>query len=259
VPRFIIPPGLESGLSLPANHDFYSLKEAFAKKAGLANEVLLAMQAVLERLNPSERGTRFLSGGAYEWIMAVACWSAGIKTIPGGHSQDGFDLVKYFDSLKGLWSIKSFTGPKLTGSPRIVNKLGSTTSKPVLTHPTIFISPDLPGITLLDPGVAPKYASQARDVGDALVFPAALIKEFAAKNPEFVIPFSAPVNPKKGTQSPQMDIVVSILTAGTYPNLGPIMTRMGQIAPTIAILKKNMDDGIITQEQFNKILEKFNN
>jgi hypothetical protein len=78
------PTDLEIGLKLPQEHHFMKLKSSFENNLELRLEVELAMAALLERLNPSDRGTRFLTGGGYEWIMAVACWASGIQVIPGG-------------------------------------------------------------------------------------------------------------------------------------------------------------------------------
>ena len=70
---------LEENLLLPIDHPFAMLKESFRKDPAIRSETETALKAVLERLNPSERGTRFLTGGAYEWVLAVACWVAGLK------------------------------------------------------------------------------------------------------------------------------------------------------------------------------------
>jgi hypothetical protein len=83
----------EVNLRLPEDHPFSLLKKSFSENPSIRSETETALKAVLERLNPSERGTRFLTGGAYEWVLAVACWVAGLKTIPGGHSQNGADLL----------------------------------------------------------------------------------------------------------------------------------------------------------------------
>ena len=210
------------------------------------------MTALLERLNPSERGTRFLTGGAYEWIMAVACWASGIQVIPGGHSENGFDLLEYMESLTGLWSIKSFTGSTLSGQLRIINKMSHSEAR--FEHATVFISPGLPGLTLLDPAFAPIYASTVTQNDEAVLISGTLIRKYAEDNPEFVIPFSAPVNQGTGRESPQLDIVSSILTSGTYPNLGPVMSKMRQIASTVSFLRSQFESGQIDKITFKNLL-----
>ena len=248
----VIPTDLESGLRLLPEHPFAKLKEAFDSKYELRVETELAMAALLERLNPSDRGTRFLTGGGYEWIMAVACWASGIQVIPGGHSQNGFDLLEYMESLKGLWSIKSFTGESLSGSLRIINKMSPNDVE--FQHPTVFISPGLPGLTLLDPTYAPKFAKLVTQNDEAVSISASLVRKYAEDNPDFVVPFSAPINQGNGRESPQLDIVASILTSGTYPNLGPVMNRMRQIATTVSFLRKQYESGEINEPTFKNLL-----
>ena len=117
--RLNFPSNLETGLVLQKDHAFQKLKSSFFRQPEIRNEVELALTAVLERLNPSDRGTRFLTGGAYEWVIAVAAWASDIQVFPGGHSENGFDLMEYMESLKGVWSVKSFTGESLSRSRRV--------------------------------------------------------------------------------------------------------------------------------------------
>jgi len=250
--KIVYPPNLEKGITLSADHPFEVLKNSFAKKAEIRSEVELALTAVLERLNPSDRGTRFLTGGAYEWVIAVASWASEIQVFPGGHSENGFDLLEYMESLKGVWSVKSFTGEKLSGSLRIVNKMSPGHVE--WTHATIFISPDLPGIVYLDPALSPVYASMTKENDEAVSISGAFIKKYAADNPACVIPLSAPVNPGNGKESPQLDIVSSILTSGTYANLGPVMNKMRQMATTVDFLRKQYSSGEIDEPTFKKML-----
>jgi hypothetical protein len=252
-PRYTPPESLEKGLLLPYDHPFSILKKAFDQNPDLRVEVELSMAALLERLNPSERGTRFLTGGSYEWIMAVACWASGIQVMPAGHSQNGFDLMEYMQALKGLWSVKSFTNAEFSGNPRLINKLGSGSAK--FNEPTIFISPALPGIVYLDPKLAPIYASTVIEDAESVRIRANLVKKYSIDNPECVIPFNAPINPRTGKESPQLDIVVSILTSGTYPKLGPVMTKMRQIASTVTFLRKQFETGEIDEITFRKMLD----
>lgn len=250
--RPVFPANLEKNITLDQSHPFSILKQSLESNPSVRNEVELAMAATLERLNPSDRGTRFLTGGAYEWLTAVACWASGIQVIPGGHSENGFDLLEYMESLKGLWSVKSFTGSTLSGSLRIINKMSAAHVE--FTHPTIFISPDLPGIVYFDPSLAPNYAAQTTQNAEAVSINAAYIKRYAADNPDCVIPFSAPVNQGNGRQSPQLDVVATILTSGTYPNLGPIMTKMKKDSNTVMFLRGQYQSGEIDEATFKSLL-----
>jgi hypothetical protein len=156
------------------------------------------------------------------------------------------------DSLKGLWSVKSFTTAKLSGSLRIINKMSAAHAE--FTHPTIFISPDLPGVVYFDPSLAPNYAALTTQNDEAVLLNAAYIKKYAADNPECVIPFAAPLNQGNGRQSPQLDVVASILTSGTYPNLGPIMTKMRKDSNTVMFLRGQYQSGEIDEATFKSLL-----
>jgi hypothetical protein len=246
------PDNLEKGLNLEEDHAFQKLKNSFDEKPEIRHEVELALSAVLERLNPSDRGTRFLTGGAYEWVIAVASWASEIQVFPGGHSENGFDLMEYMNALKGVWSVKSFTSPSLNGSIRIINKMSPAHAE--FDQPTIFISPDLPGIVYFDPKLAPNYASMATQNDEAVLIAGQYIKRFASDNPDCVLPFQAPINPKNGKESPQLDIVSSILTSGTYTHLGPIMNKMRQMASTVDFLRKQYASGEIDEMTFKKML-----
>jgi hypothetical protein len=129
------------------------------------------MRGVLTQLNPSDPGARMGFGGAYEWIIAIACCVTGIQTVPGGHSEKGFDLLQYGNNLQGLWSLKSSAQAKPAGEIRLKNKMSSVNSLKSNSQsyetPTMFIAPYLPGITYFDPATAPGYASRIEQNDEA--------------------------------------------------------------------------------------------
>jgi hypothetical protein len=249
---------MEKELTLNSNHPFSMLKSGFEQKPELGSEVETAMRGVLTQLNPSDPGARMGFGGAYEWIMAIACCVSGIQTVPGGHSEKGFDLLQYGNNLQGLWSLKSSAQTKPSGEIRLKNKMSSASRVKNNSHsyetPTVFIAPYLPGITYFDPKVAVGYASRIEQSDEAITIKASLIKQFAVDNPGCVIPFQAPENPGSANQVWQLDVVTSILTSGTYPNLGPIMSDMKKNAATVQYLKKQFESGNINEETLNKLL-----
>lgn len=249
---------MEKGLALAADHPFLVLKEGFHQKPELSSEVETAMRGVLTQLNPSDPGARMGFGGAYEWIMAIACCVSGLQTVPGGHSEKGFDLLEYGNSLQGLWSLKSSAQPKPSGEIRLKNKMSSATSTRNSPRsyqtPTVFIAPYLPGITYFDPRTAPGYASRIEQNDEAVTIKATLTRQFALDNPECVIPFNAPENPGSANQVWQLDVVTSILTSGTYPNLGPIMSEMKKNAATVQYLKNQHDRGHIDKGTLDTLL-----
>ena len=81
-----------------------------------------------------------------------------------------------------------------------------------------------------------------------------MIVKYAEMNPDCVIPFTAPVNPGSGRGSPQLEIVNNILTSGTYPSLGPVMTQMNKISTTVTFLKTQFEQGKIDEETFQSLL-----
>ena len=249
---------LEKGLVLSSNHPFSILKARFEQKPELGSEVETAMRGVLTQLNPSDPGARMGFGGAYEWIMAIACCVTGIQTVPGGHSEKGFDLLQYGNNLQGLWSLKSSAQAKPAGEIRLKNKMSSSSSlksnSPTYETPTVFIAPYLPGITYFDPTTALGYASRIEQNDEAVTIKATLTRQFAVDNPGCVIPFHAPENPGSANQVWQLDVVTSILTSGTYPNLGPIMADMKKNAATVQYLKQQFESGNIDKETLSKLL-----
>ena len=249
---------LEKGLVLNSNHPFSILKSGFEQKPELGSEVETAMRGVLTQLNPSDPGARMGFGGAYEWIMAIACCVAGIQTVPGGHSEKGFDLLQYGNNLQGLWSLKSSAQAKPSGEIRLKNKMSSGSSAKNNSHSyetaTVFIAPYLPGITYFDPLVAIGYGSRIEQNDEAITIKATITKQFELDKPGCVIPFQAPGNPGSANQVWQLDVVTSILTSGTYPNLGPIMADMKKNAATIQYLKQQFESGNIDEETLSKLL-----
>lgn len=250
---------LEKNIKLPELHPFTILKNGFEGNPALSTEVETAMKGLLTQLNPSDPGARMGFGGGYEWIMAIACFVVGIKTIPGGHAEKGFDLLQYGKSLQGLWSLKSSAQAKASGEIRLRNKMSSVKGQgknaQPYTTPTVFIAPYLPGITFFDPQMAPGYCSRIEQNDEAVTLKASLTKQFAVDNPNCVIPFHAPENPGVANQVWQLDVVSSILTSGTYPNLGPIMYDMRKNAGTVQYLKQQFAAGHIDEDTFNKLLK----
>ena len=216
---------LEKGLVLSTSHPFSILKAGFEQKPELGSEVETAMRGVLTQLNPSD---------------------------------PGFDLLQYGNNLQGLWSLKSSAQPKPAGEIRLKNKMSSSNSlksnSPSYETPTVFIAPYLPGITYFDPTTARGYASRIEQNDEAVTIKATLTRQFAVDNPGCVIPFHAPENPGSANQVWQLDVVTSILTSGTYPNLGPIMADMKKNAATVQYLKQQFESGNIDKETLSKLL-----
>ena len=246
---------LEEALKLPELNPFQILKNGFSNNAGLRDDLETVMRTIVERHNPSDRAERFVYGGACEWAMATACWVAGIHVFPAGHSQNGFDLTEYKDGLQGLWSVKSSAAAKPNGDIHLVNTIGPSSTPRHYIHPTIFLAPFLPGITYFNPELAPGFASKIIYGQDAIKLKQKIVLEFAERNPEYVIPFSMPINLGVPTEDPNLKIVFNILTSGTFSQLGPAIKNLKSISDKVGIFRNLYQDGQITEEMFKKNLK----
>lgn len=174
-----MPNNLEKNIILPSTDNFYKLKEKLLLNPQLVKEMEEAFAAVIDRLNPSDRGTRFITGGSYEWILATVCHECGINLSPNGHNSNRVDLSEYINDFKQAWSIKSYTTRKLTGDLRLINKMSSTNSVDLLwTTPTIFISPQFPGMLYINPLLAPGYAKNIKQDPEKLTINSAFLINF---------------------------------------------------------------------------------
>jgi hypothetical protein len=244
---------IESGLTLLPSHPFRIFKDFLEKNPKVGLEIETAFNAVLSRIDPADRGNRFVTGGAFEWILAAACGVAGIATMPGGHSENDYDLLSLRDNMRGMWSVKSATSKTLTPF-RLTNTMNSKGTN--FAAPTVFLHPKFPGIVYVNPLEAPKLASKVKVLKDATTLSSSLLLQFAKQNPQLVIPLSTPFNPKTGKGDPYLDFVAGILTAGTYPNLGPIISELKDNARTINLLRSQFERGILTKDQYQIELDK---
>lgn len=244
---------IENGLTLPTSHPFRIFRDFLEKNPRVVQEIETAFAAVLSKVDPSDRGNRFVSGAAFEWILAAACGVAGIATMPGGHSENGFDLLSLRENMRGMWSVKSSTTSTLNAF-RLTNTMNSKGT--AFSTPTIFLHPKLPGLVYVDPGLCPKLASKVEILKDATTLSGKLILDYAIQNPQLVAPLVTPVNMKTGKGDPYLDFVSGILTAGTYPNLGPIISDLKENARSLQMLRSQLERGILTIDQYQIELDK---
>lgn len=244
---------IENELTLPVSHPFRIFRDYLEKNHEVVQEIETAFAAVISKVDPSDRGNRFVTGAAFEWILAAACGVAGIATVPGGHSENGFDLLSLRENMRGMWSVKSSTTSTLTAF-RLTNTMNSKGS--VFSTPTIFLHPKLPGLVYVDPGLSPKLASKVEILKDATTLSGKLILDFANQNPQLVAPLVTPVNMKTGKGDPYLDFVSGILTAGTYPNLGPIISDLKENARSLQMLRSQFERGILTKDQYQIELDR---
>jgi hypothetical protein len=112
----------------------------------LRGELEAALDLNVRRVNPADRANRFGSGAAVEWILAAAAYAGGVLTLPGGHNANGFDRRDLRDDARGLWSVKNTTSGRTSGSPTAIGG-----AEAGFTDPVVFLSPALPGLTLIHP------------------------------------------------------------------------------------------------------------
>ena len=157
--------------------EFDKLRDHLATNPTVRKEMENAFAFLLARANPSDRAARFVVGGAVEWIVAAAAWSAKVLTVPGGHNANGFDLTDLLNQAKGLWSVK-FGSQKRPSDWRLTNGLGGAGKG--FVDPTIFVHKRLGGLLYVDPATNPAIVSQVVNDGDASKLAFKVTEDFAA-------------------------------------------------------------------------------
>lgn len=243
---------LSSG-SLP----FDQLREALSADPGLRAELEAALDLNVQRVNPSDRAGRFISGGAVEWILAATAFKVGIVTVPGGHNANGFDLRDLLNDTRGLWSVKNATQSRKSDY-RLTNGLGGPGSG--FVEPTVFLSPHLPGLVFADPSLHHDLSGAARRNSDAVVLPFSAVQHHARQHPECVAPLRMPANPGTGSHDPGMNYVEDLLNPARFPRLSTVFAaakpQTGSIATELQALVAQRDAGTITREQFDLLVSR---
>lgn len=237
--------------SSSGNPHFDSLRDTLARDVPLRGELERALQVNVDRVNPSDRGNRFVVGGTVEWILAAAAWAAGVLTLPGGHGTDGFDLMDLATASRGLWSVKSQSA-RSRGDFRISNGLGGAGQG--FREPTIFLSPHLPGLVFVEPSLH-VHVTVASDIkGDATTVPFRVIRDHAAEHPACVAPLRVPLNEGKGTENPFLEYAKTILVPSQFPRLSEMFRRAeptsGSVAEVLRGLAVLHASGELSDEEY---------
>lgn len=234
---------------------FDDLRVALMRDASLRSELEAALDLNVRRVNPTDRANRFGSGAAVEWILASVAFTAGVLSIPGGHNANGFDLRDLRDDARGLWSVKNQTK---RGEWRITNGLGGSGAG--FKDATIFVSPSLPGITMVDPAIHKDVAARVVVKSDAVTLPAKAVEEHAWEHPECVAPCAMPENPRTGDEDPWMDYVENLLAPERFPRLSRLFVSAKPIRGTLTSELQSLlalrDSGQITSGQFDQLVGK---
>ena len=83
-----------------------------------------------------------------------------------------------------------------------------------------------------------------------------LILEYAKNNPLCVAPLRTPVNKGTGKGDPYLDFVAGILTSGTYPKLGPLISGLKDNARAFRLLRSQLEEGILSKDQYQIQIDK---
>lgn len=235
------------------SREFDLLRDALAGDAALRTEFERALQVNIDRVNPSDRSNRFIFGGTVEWIVAAVAWEAGVLTVPGGHSIDGFDLIDLAKVAKGLWSVKTQSG-RSPADFRISNGLGGAGKG--LTNATIFLSPHLPGLVYLDPNTHLEALSGLEMKGDATILKHSALRQHVLSHPECVAPMSIPRNAGRGVEDPLLEYVKTVLVRSQFPRLSVVFRVASHEAQTIPegikALAELRTRGFLSEEEFEE-------
>lgn len=236
---------------------FDALRDGLALDPAVRAELEGALRLNVDRVSPSDRGNRFIVGGAVEWLIAAAAWSLGVLTLPGGHGANGYDLVDLQDTARGLWSVKS-TSSRSRAEWRISNGLGG--SGKGLTEPTVFVSPRLPGLVFVHPRLHSDVAALARAKKDAVTLPFAAVADHAAARPGCVAPLVAPVNEGRGRENPFLAYAETLVPPERFPRLNTMFQAAKPahtgVAGDVQALVALRDAGTITDEEFHALIRK---
>lgn len=215
-----------------------------------------ALAFLLARANPTDRAARFVVGGAVEWIVAAAAWSAGVLTIPGGHNANGFDLTDVLSQAKGLWSIK-FGSQRRPGEWRLTNGLGGAGKG--FVEPTIFVHKKLGGLLYIDPAQHPSVVAKVVSADDAAKLPFRVTLDFASAHPECVAEVDVPINEGQSASDPHA-FIKDLLSPVTFPNLGKVFVDATPIPKTVADeirhLTELRDSGVLSNDQLKLAIDK---
>jgi hypothetical protein len=235
---------------------FRILKNAMDSQPDLRNEFQLAFASIAAKHHPSDRAERFVFGGTCEWLLAITAWKAGVKALPAGHGQNGFDLMQFKGAVQGLWSLKSSASYTSNSPINLRNNISSSASaaSAVYDHPTVFMGPYLPGITYLDFKNNQFVAEKIVYDKDAAKIKSKEILDYALKHPEYVIPIRLEAVANGSTIDSNLKLVANVLTSGTYPLLGGTVDILQKYSDKITVLRELHASGSLSDNDFKKSL-----
>jgi len=239
------------------NLSFDRLRDGLGSDEAVRRELENALRVNVNRVNPSDPGNRFVTGGATEWIIAAAAWALGVLTMPAGHSARGFDLVDLQDRARGLWSVKSSTVADGKAF-RILNGLGGGGRG--LVDPTIFLRPRrLPGLVFVDPELHQEVVKAQVVKSDAVQLPFRALSKHVADHPECIAKLSVPENEGHGQENPFLQYTQTILTPEQFPRLASMFVAARpsahSVAEDLSRLAELRQAGLLDEQQYRAAIE----
>jgi hypothetical protein len=240
------------------NYAWDKMRVAVIQDPGLRQEIEWLMLQSVSTYNPSDRGIRFIIGTIGEWLLAFVAYAAGVFTLPDGHNADGHDLRAVLASSDARWSVKSsYTRGGNFGTS---NGLGAGAGMG-MTAPTVFWSPELPGLVYVDPIIHSYVKSAEVAKGGQVQLSKSIVLEHALKNPECVIECKIPENPKTATRDPGFEAVKMLVSNGTFPRLQKMIIdsapkQQVNIVDQIVELRNLRDSGVLSLEAFESAIKK---
>jgi hypothetical protein len=235
---------------------FNILKNAMDSQPDLRNEFEIAFASIAAKHHPSDRAERFVFGGTCEWLLAITAWKAGVKALPAGHAQNGFDLMQFKGAVQGLWSLKSSASYNSNSPINLRNNISSSNSaaNAIYNHPTVFMGPYLPGITYVDFENNQGLSSKIVYDKDAAKIKSKDILEYAINNPDYVIPVQLNAVANGSTIDSNLKLVANVLTSGTYPLLGGTVDILQRYSEKIKVLRELHASGSLSERDFQNYL-----
>ncbi|HEX2705435.1 MAG TPA: hypothetical protein VHM65_06725 [Candidatus Lustribacter sp.] len=235
---------------------FDQLRRGFLADAALRQELEWAFRLAVETYNPSNRGLRFITGGIGEWIITLAAYRTGLVTLPDGHDADGHDTLDLLAEVRELWSVK--TSYKRSGKFTITNGQGGPGAG--LVVPTIFLSPDLPGIVYVSPRAHPSMVDRVEFGKDSSKLGKDVVRDHAKRHLECVIEFDMPENPGAAVVDPALEAVRLLIDNLNFPRLRLLFQEARErkdvtVVTQVKELKKMREDGTLDEAQYQSLMD----
>jgi hypothetical protein len=242
---------MTSSLPSSGSPEWDKLRRAVIADSQLRTEIEWLLQLSIETYNPTDRGVRFITGSIGEWLMAFAAYAAGILAIPEGHNANGHDLRGVIDNSRGLWSIKS--SYSRGGNFGVSNGQGGP--GPGMTGPTVFWSPEFPGMVLVVPDEHSDVKAQEKKRSDQTQLAKSVVLAHAAAHPECVIPCNIPENQGLATKDPGYEAVKLIVQSGPFKRLRKMIDDAdsspdNSVVNQLLELQKMLSEGKLSQEMY---------